>query len=334
MHTVTLIPGDGIGPEVTAAACEVIAAAGVAINWERVTAGAAAIDEFGTPLPQPVLASIAKNKVALKGPLTTPVAGGFPSVNVSLRKKLDLYCNLRPVQSLAGIKTRYENIDLVIIRENTEGLYGGAEFPVGPDGAVASRSITRAASRRIAEFAFEYAVQRGRKKITAVHKANILKKTDGLFLACCREVARAYPDIAYGEMIVDNLCLQLVQDPHQFDVLVLPNLYGDIVSDLCSGFVGGLGLVPGANIGRECSIFEAVHGSAPDLAGKNQANPTALILSAALMLEQLGEKEAAGRIRQAVERVLKEGTRLTPDLGGRATTAQYTEALCKALQKT
>ncbi|MDI9568041.1 MAG: isocitrate/isopropylmalate family dehydrogenase, partial [Bacillota bacterium] len=311
MHTVTLIPGDGIGPEVTAAACEVIAAAGVAINWERVTAGAAAIDEFGTPLPQPVLASIAKNKVALKGPLTTPVAGGFPSVNVSLRKKLDLYCNLRPVQSLAGIKTRYENIDLVIIRENTEGLYGGAEFPVGPDGAVASRSITRAASRRIAEFAFEYAVQRGRKKITAVHKANILKKTDGLFLACCREVARAYPDIAYGEMIVDNLCLQLVQDPHQFDVLVLPNLYGDIVSDLCSGFVGGLGLVPGANIGRECSIFEAVHGSAPDLAGKNQANPTALILSAALMLEQLGEKEAAGRIRQAVERVLKEGTRLT-----------------------
>lgn len=334
MHTVTLIPGDGIGPEVTAAACEVIAAAGVAINWEKVTAGAAAIDEFGTPLPQPVLASIAKNKVALKGPLTTPVAGGFPSVNVSLRKKLDLYCNLRPVQSLAGIKTRYENIDLVIIRENTEGLYGGAEFPVGPDGAVASRSITRAASRRIAEFAFEYAVQRGRKKITAVHKANILKKTDGLFLACCREVARAYPDIAYGEMIVDNLCLQLVQDPHQFDVLVLPNLYGDIVSDLCSGFVGGLGLVPGANIGRECSIFEAVHGSAPDLAGKNQANPTALILSAALMLEQLGEKEAAGRIRQAVERVLKEGTRLTPDLGGRATTAQYTEALCKALQKT
>ncbi|MFY9500145.1 MAG: isocitrate/isopropylmalate dehydrogenase family protein [bacterium] len=334
MHTVTLIPGDGIGPEVTAAACEVIAAAGVAINWERVTAGAAAIDEFGTPLPQPVLASITKNKVALKGPLTTPVAGGFPSVNVSLRKKLDLYCNLRPVQSLAGIKTRYENIDLVIIRENTEGLYGGAEFPVGPDGAVASRSITRAASRRIAEFAFEYAVQRGRKKITAVHKANILKKTDGLFLACCREVARAYPDIAYGEMIVDNLCLQLVQDPHQFDVLVLPNLYGDIVSDLCSGFVGGLGLVPGANIGRECSIFEAVHGSAPDLAGKNQANPTALILSAALMLEQLGEKEAAGRIRQAVERVLKEGTRLTPDLGGRATTAQYTEALCKALQKT
>lgn len=334
MHTVTLIPGDGIGPEVTAAACEVIAAAGVAINWEKVTAGAAAIDEFGTPLPQPVLASITKNKVALKGPLTTPVAGGFPSVNVSLRKKLDLYCNLRPVQSLAGIKTRYENIDLVIIRENTEGLYGGAEFPVGPDGAVASRSITRAASRRIAEFAFEYAVQRGRKKITAVHKANILKKTDGLFLACCREVARAYPDIAYGEMIVDNLCLQLVQDPHQFDVLVLPNLYGDIVSDLCSGFVGGLGLVPGANIGRECSIFEAVHGSAPDLAGKNQANPTALILSAALMLEQLGEKEAAGRIRQAVERVLKEGTRLTPDLGGRATTAQYTEALCKALQKT
>ena len=199
---------------------------------------------------------------------------------------------------------------------------------------MATRIITRAASHRIAEFAFAYAAKRGRKKVTAVHKANILKKTDGLFLACCREVARAYPDIAYGEMIVDNLCLQLVQDPHQFDVLVLPNLYGDIVSDLCSGFVGGLGLVPGANIGRECSIFEAVHGSAPDLAGKNQANPTALILSAALMLEQLGEKEAAGRIRQAVERVLKEGTRLTPDLGGRATTAQYTEALCKALQKT
>ncbi|MGI6142958.1 MAG: isocitrate/isopropylmalate dehydrogenase family protein [bacterium] len=333
MHTVTLIPGDGIGPEVTAAACEVIVAAGVSINWETVAAGTAAIEEFGTPLPQQVLDSVTKNKVALKGPVTTPVAGGFPSVNVSLRKKLDLYCNLRPVQSLPGVNTRYENIDLVIIRENTEGLYGGVEFPAGPDAVVATRIITRAASHRIAEFAFAYAAKRGRKKVTAVHKANILKKTDGLFLACCRDVAQAFPSIAYEEIIIDNLCLQLVQNPHQFDILVLPNLYGDIVSDLCSGFVGGLGLVPGANIGRECSIFEAVHGSAPDLAGKNQANPTALILSSVIMLEHLGEREAARRIRQAVETVLKEGTRLTPDLGGCATTTQYTAALCKALLK-
>jgi len=331
-YTVTLIPGDGIGPEVVAATVRVLTATGIPFEWETQIAGAGAIGEFGTPLPPRVLESIRRNKVALKGPTETPVATGHRSVNVELRKQLDLYANLRPVESLPGVKSRYERVDLVVVRENTEDLYSGLEHVVVPGVVESLKIITEKASTRIAQFAFDYARPHGRKKVTAVHKANIMKLSDGLFLDCCRRVAKEHPDVAYEEVIVDNACMQLVLDPQRFDVLLLENLYGDIVSDLCAGFVGGLGMAPGANIGVSAALFEAVHGSAPDLAGKNLANPIALILSGALMLDHLREHDAAGRVRQAVRAVLAEGHALTRDLGGAAGTTEIAEAIARRVQ--
>jgi len=322
-YRVSLISGDGIGPEITQATKEVIAATGVKIVWEEVLAGQKAIEKENHPLPEKTLRSIKKNKVALKGPLATPIASGFPSVNVLLRKKLNLYANVRPAKTLEGIKSQFKNIDLIILRENTEDLYSGIEHIVAPGVVESIKVITKKASIRIAEFGFRYAQKNGRKKITAIHKANIMKLSDGLFLDCARKVSKKFPKIAYNEMIVDNACMQLVLHPHQFDILLLENLYGDIVSDLAAGLVGGLGVVPAANIGEKGAIFEAVHGTAPDIAGKNKANPTALILSGAMMLDYLGEKDAAGKIRQAIRRVLKKGTDLTADLGGNASTAAF-----------
>jgi len=330
-YTVTLIPGDGIGPEVVAATVRVLTATGISFQWETEQAGVTAIGEHGTPLPSRVLESVRRNKIALKGPTETPVGTGHRSVNVELRKQLDLYANLRPVESLPGVKSRYESVDLVIVRENTEDLYSGLEHVVVPGVVESLKIITEKASTRIARFAFEYSRAHARKKVAAVHKANIMKLSDGLFLDCCRRVAREYPEIGYDEVIVDAACMQLVLDPHRFDVLLLENLYGDIVSDLCAGFVGGLGMAPGANIGEKGAVFEAVHGSAPDLAGKNLANPIALVLSAALMLDHLGEKEAATRVRQAVRAVLAEGQKLTGDLGGRAGTSEIAEAIAARL---
>jgi isocitrate dehydrogenase (NAD+) len=326
-YTVTLIPGDGIGPEVSAAAVRVLTATGISFEWETHQAGASAIGVHGTPLPPVVLESIRRNKVALKGPTETPVAVGHRSVNVELRKQLDLYANLRPVQSLPGVKSRYENVDLVVVRENTEDLYSGLEHVVVPGVVESLKIITEKASTRIARFAFDYSRTHARKKVSAVHKANIMKLSDGLFLDCCRKVAKEYADVAYDEIIVDNACMQLVLDPSRFDVMLLENLYGDIVSDLCAGFVGGLGMTPGANIGLSGAVFEAVHGSAPDIAGKNLANPVALILSGALMLDHLGEHEAAERVRRAVRAVLAEGKKLTRDLGGTAGTTEIAEAI-------
>jgi isocitrate dehydrogenase (NAD+) len=326
-YRATLIPGDGIGPEVVAAAVRVVSATGVAFDWETETAGMAAIGEHGTPLPARVLESVRRNRIALKGPTETPIAGGHRSVNVALRKELDLYANLRPVKTLPGIKSRYDGVDLVVVRENTEDLYSGLEHVVVPGVVESLKIITERASTRIAMFAFEYARTHGRKRVTAVHKANIMKLSDGLFLDCCRMVAKAYPDVAYDEIIVDNCCMQLVLDPTRFDLLLLENLYGDIVSDLCAGFIGGLGLAPGANIGESVAIFEAVHGSAPDIAGKNLANPTALVLSAAMMLDHVGERSAAERVRGAVQEVLREGRKLTRDLGGSAGTTEIAEAI-------
>jgi isocitrate dehydrogenase (NAD+) len=330
-YTVTLIPGDGIGPEVVAAAVRVLTATGIPFEWETQPAGAAAIGEFGTPLPPPVLESIRRNKLALKGPTETPVATGHRSVNVELRKQLDLYANLRPVESLPGVKSRYEGVDLVVVRENTEDLYSGLEHVVVPGVVESIKIITEKASTRIARFAFDYARAHSRKKITAVHKANIMKLSDGLFLDCCRKVAKEYAEVVYEEMIVDATCMQLVLDPDRFDVLLLENLYGDIVSDLTAGLVGGLGMAPGANIGISVALFEAVHGSAPDLAGKNLANPMALILSGALMLDHVGEHDAANRVRQAVRAVLAEGRKLTRDLGGTAGTTEIAEAIATKL---
>jgi len=329
--TVTLIPGDGIGPEVTEAAVRVIEAAGADVDWEPVEAGLEAIPQYGKPLPDQVLESIQRNKVALKGPLTTMIARGFGSANVELRKTLDLYANLRPVRNVPGLQARYDHVDLVVVRENTEDLYAGLEHIVAPGVTESLKIITRPASRRIAQFAFDYARGRGRAKVTAVHKANIMKLTDGLFLECAREVAQAYPDVAYEEVIVDSLCMQLVMDPQKFDVLLLGNLYGDIVSDLCAGLVGGLGVVPGANLGDECAVFEAVHGSAPDIAGKGIANPLAMLLSGALMLDHLGQYEAAARIRKGIVEAMARPENRTPDLGGPATTAQMTEAILAGL---
>jgi isocitrate dehydrogenase (NAD+) len=326
-YTATLIPGDGIGPEVVAAAVRVLSATGVAFEWETEPAGLSAIGEHGTPLPPRVLDSVRRNKIALKGPTETPVAGGHRSVNVALRKELDLYANLRPVKTLPGISSRYDGVDLVVVRENTEDLYSGLEHVVVPGVVESIKIITERASTRIAMFAFEYAQAHGRKRVTAVHKANIMKLSDGLFLDCCRVVAKQYPAIAYDELIVDNCCMQLVLDPTRFDLLLLENLYGDIVSDLCAGFIGGLGLAPGANIGESVAVFEAVHGSAPDIAGKNLANPTALVLSAAMMLDHLGERVAADRVRHAVREVLREGKKLTRDLGGSAGTTEIAEAI-------
>ncbi|HSN68101.1 MAG TPA: isocitrate dehydrogenase (NAD(+)), partial [Thermoanaerobaculia bacterium] len=314
-HTITLLPGDGIGPEVTGAVVAILEAAGVDITWERFVVGAEAIPTMGDPLPREAIESILKNKVALKGPVTTPVGTGFTSINVRLRKTLDLYANLRPVRSLPSIKTCFDNVDLVVVRENTEGLYSGIEHEVIPGVMESLKIITDKASRRIARYAFEYAKINGRKKVTAVHKANIMKLTDGLFLRCFREVATEYPGIEADDKIVDNLCMQMVTKPQQFDVLCLENLYGDIVSDLCAGLVGGLGVVAGANIGEIGAVFEAVHGSAPDIAGQNKANPMALLQSAILMLDHIGERKAAARVTAALMSVLEEGTTLTRDLG-------------------
>jgi isocitrate dehydrogenase (NAD+) len=330
-YTVTLIPGDGIGPEVVAAAVRVLSATGIEFEWETETAGAAAIGEYGSALPDRVLESVRRNKVALKGPTETPVGTGHRSVNVELRKRLDLYANLRPVQSLPGIESRYTGVDLIVVRENTEDLYSGLEHVVVPGVVESLKIITEKASSRIARYAFDYGRTHGRKRVTAVHKANIMKLSDGLFLDCCRKVAKDYPELTYDEMIVDNTCMQLVLDPTRFDILLLENLYGDIVSDLCAGFIGGLGMAPGANIGEDSALFEAVHGSAPDIAGKNLANPMAVTLSAAMMLDHLGEHDAADRVRAAVHAVLREGKKLTRDLGGSAGTTEIAEAIASKL---
>src|SRR5215210_5871907 len=326
-HKITLMPGDGIGPEVTGATLTVIHAAGVEIEWESFIVGAEALSRFGDPLPQNLIDSIKRNKIALKGPVTTPVGTGFVSSNVRLRKALDLYANLRPIRSLKGVKTRYEDVDLIVVRENTEDLYSGLEHEVVPGVVESLKIITDKASRRIAKFAFEYSRREGRKTVTAIHKANIMKMSDGLFLKCFREVSEDYPEIKANDLIVDNACMQLVIDPNQFDVLLLENLYGDIISDLGAGLVGGLGVVPGANIGEDMAVFEAVHGSAPNIAGRGIANPTALIQTAVLMLKHLGEREAADRIQSALKKTLAEGAVLTRDLGGHASTMEFTEAI-------
>src|SRR3990170_2086206 len=331
-HRVTLIPGDGIGPELTDAATRVLEASGVTFEWERVEAGEAVMAEHGTPLPPAVIESVRRNGVALKGPLTTPVGGGFRSVNVTLRQELDLYANLRPARSMKGVPAPYDDVDLVIVRENTEDLYAGIEHRVGPDAAESIKIITRGASERIARFAFDYAVANGRHKVTAVHKANIMKLSDGLFLESCRTVAADYEGrIEFEDRIVDNMCMQLVQKPELYDVLLLPNLYGDIVSDLCAGLVGGLGVAPGANIGTEIALFEPVHGSAPKYAGQNRANPTAMILSGVLMLRHLGYPDVAARVELAVREVIGEGRTVTHDLGGDAGTSQFADAIVERL---
>jgi isocitrate dehydrogenase (NAD+) len=331
-HRLTLIPGDGIGPEVTQAVLRVLDAAGFTAEWEEFSAGAAALAEYGTTLPDPLLDSIRKNKVALKGPITTPIGEGFTSVNVGLRKALNLYANLRPVWNLPNVPSRFQNVDLVIVRENTEDLYAGLEHTVVPGVVESLKIITEEASTKIAKFAFEYARKHKRKRVTAVHKANIMKLSDGLFLECNRKVARDYSEIQYDERIVDAACMHLVMHPEKLDVLVLPNLYGDIVSDLCAGLVGGLGVVPAANLGDDgVGVFEAVHGTAPDIAGQDKANPTALLLSAVLMLHHLGEDDRAQRIMKALWSALGDGSARTADLGGTATTTQFTDAIVKAL---
>jgi len=316
MHTVTLIPGDGIGPDISTAAVKVVEATGVKIEWERVEAGIPAIEKYKDPLPSHVLESIQRNKVALKGPLTTPVGSGFRSVNVALRKEFDLFINLRPVKSFEGVKSRFDNVDLVVFRENTEEFYSGIEHYVDPQRSAAETIgiVTRAGSERILRAAFEYARKHGRKKVTIVHKANILKYTGGLFLEVGKKIAQEYPELETNDKIIDNMCMQMVMNPSQFDVIVTTNLFGDILSDLASGLVGGLGLAPGANIGYEAALFEAVHGSAPDIAGKNLANPCAIILAAAMMLKHLNEESAAQKIETAVAQVLKEGKKVTRDL--------------------
>jgi isocitrate dehydrogenase (NAD+) len=331
-HTITLIAGDGIGPEVTNAVVSILEAADVGIDWERHDAGAAAVERTGRTLPAEVVDSIRRNKVALKGPVTTPIGAGFASVNVEIRKTLDLYVNLRPVRNLPGVQSRFANVDLVIVRENTEDLYAGLEHVVVPGVVESLKIITERASTRIAAFAFAYARRNGRRSVAAIHKANIMKLGDGLFLESCRKVAAAYPDVTYGERIVDAACMQLVMKPEQFDMLLLPNLYGDIVSDLCAGLVGGLGLVPGANLGDDCAVFEAVHGTAPDIAGRNVANPTALLLSAVMMLRHIDEEPAAHRVINALHRVLSEGATRTRDLGGAASTTEFAEAIVRALR--
>ena len=331
-HTITLIPGDGIGPEVTTAVVRIFTAAGLDIDWDRQDAGVIAFKKYGQSLPAQLLESVRRTKVALKGPVTTPIAEGFTSVNVGLRKALDLYANLRPVKNLAGVTSRFADVDLIIVRENTEDLYAGLEHEIVPGIVESLKIITGRASTRIARFAFEHARGIGRRRVTAIHKANIMKLSDGLFLESCRAVAREFTDVAYDERIVDAACMHLVMHPEKFDVLLLPNLYGDIVSDLCAGLVGGLGVVPGANIGTDAAVFEAVHGSAPDIADQNLANPTALLLSALLMLDHIGEREAAARIRAALTRVLDAGAVRTRDLGGTATTTEFTEAICREIQ--
>ena len=332
-HTITLIPGDGIGPEVAGAVVKILETAGLDVEWESYLAGVLALERHGSTLPAELLDSIARNKVALKGPVTTPVGGGFTSVNVGLRKALDLYSNLRPVWNIPSVPSRYENVDLAIVRENTEDLYSGLEHEVVPGVVESLKIITDAASTRIARFAFEHARKYGRKRVTAVHKANIMKMGDGLFLRCVKKVAADYPEIQSDDRIVDAACMALVMNPSQFDVLVMPNLYGDIVSDLCAGLVGGLGVVPAANLGNEIGVFEAVHGSAPDIADQNLANPTALLLSGLMMLDHIGERDRAGRIRAALDRVLTAGAVRTRDLGGKASTTEFTDAICREIER-
>ncbi len=327
VHRVTLIPGDGIGPEVSLAARRVVDASGAQIDWHVEEAGEAQMAREGTPLPERTIESVARDRVALKGPITTPVGSGFRSVNVALRKKFDLYANVRPVRTFPGVQSRYEGVDLVVVRENTEDLYAGIEHMIGDYAAESIKLITRRGSERIARYAFDYALRNGRHKVTAIHKANIMKCTDGLFLDTVRAVAEEYPQIEFTDEIVDAACMHVVQRPEAYDVLVLPNLYGDIMSDLCAGLVGGIGLAPSANIGADCAIFEAVHGSAPKHAGKNDANPTALILSAAMMLRHLGETEAAGRIEGAVLALLRGGVKVTYDLGGGLGTSEFADAV-------
>ncbi|HEY6607846.1 MAG TPA: isocitrate/isopropylmalate dehydrogenase family protein [Candidatus Limnocylindria bacterium] len=333
-YSVTLIPGDGIGPELAEATIGVLEATGIGFAWDRQEAGEATIASEGTPLPERVIESIRSNGIALKGPITTPVGTGFRSVNVGLRQALELYANVRPARTMQGVETRYEDVDLIIVRENTEDLYAGIEHMVGPDAAESIKIITRAASQRIARYAFEYAVRNGRRKVTAVHKANIMKLSDGLFLESCQQVAAEYAGrVEFEDRIVDNMCMQLVQKPDLYDVLVLPNLYGDIVSDLAAGLVGGLGVAPGANIGEKAAVFEPVHGSAPKYAGQNKANPTALILSGALMLRHLGETDAADAVESAVRDVIAEGTTVTYDLGGSTGTREFGEAVAGRLAR-
>ncbi len=333
MHKITLIRGDGIGPEIAEATVKIIEKTGVKITWEEAVAGQEALKNEGNPLPEKTIASIRQNRLALKGPLTTQVGKGFRSINVALRREFGLFANLRPVRSFSGVKSLYQDLNLVVVRENTEDLYAGIERQVGEDQAESIKVITRKASEKIAEFAFDYAVKQGRKKVTAIHKANIMKLSDGLFLKSVRGIAGGYPSIAFNELIVDNAAMQLVLNPYQFDVIVAPNLYGDILSDLCAGLIGGLGLAPAANIGDEVSIFEPVHGSAPDLAGEKVANPTAMILSAVLMLRQIGEIEAADRIEKALAAVIKKGRHTTPDLGGSSSTLEMADAVIAWLEK-
>lgn len=331
MYNVTLINGDGIGPEISDAVVKILDAAGLKINWDLQTAGADVAEKEGVPLPERVLDSIRKNKVALKAPVTTPIGKGFRSVNVQLRRELDLFANLRPSKNLPGVKTPFNNVDLVVVRENTEDLYAGIENKISDDRVEGIKLITREGSMRICRWAFDYAVKNNRSEVCAVTKANICKLSDGLFLDCFREVSKEYPDIAPREILVDNLCMQLVQNPSQFDVLVLPNLYGDIVSDLCAGLIGGLGVAQGANIGLDCAVFEPVHGSAPDIKGKNIANPTALLLSAIEMTKHLGEFEIAKKLEDALFKTLRDGRVLTKDLGGNAKTTEFRDEIIKNL---
>lgn len=330
MHNITLIKGDGIGPEITDAVVKIIKAAGVNIVWDIQTAGADVIEKEGVPLPQRVIDSVKRNKIALKSPVTTPIGKGFRSVNVQLRKDLDLYANLRPCYNLPNIETRYENVDIVVVRENTEDLYAGIERQVDENTAESIKIITRAASERIAEFAFDYAVKNNRKEVCVVTKANICKLSDGLFLDCARKIAKKYPNIGFREILVDNCCMQLVQNPNQFDTLLLPNLYGDIVSDLCAGLVGGLGIAQGANIGKDYAVFEPVHGSAPDIAGQDKANPTAMLMSAIEMLNFIEETTAAAKIKSALFETLKSGIK-TADIGGNASCSEFTNAVVQRL---
>lgn len=330
MHKITLINGDGIGPEISQSVMDIIKASGLDIDWDIQTAGADVIDTEGTPLPQRVLDSIKQNKVALKAPVTTPIGKGFRSVNVQLRKALDLYANLRPCKNLPNVKTRFDNVDLIVVRENTEDLYAGVEEQIDKDTAHSIKIITRKASERICKFAFDYAVKNDRHEVCVVTKANIMKLSDGLFLECFRHVAQDYPNIKTREILVDNLCMQLVQDPTRFDVLVLPNLYGDIVSDLTAGLIGGLGVAQGANIGVDCAVFEPVHGSAPDIKGQNKANPTALILSAIEMLKYIGEKNYADKIEKALFKTFSNGDK-TQDLGGNLSTTEFTAKVIENL---
>jgi isocitrate dehydrogenase (NAD+) len=332
-HKVTLIPGDGIGPEVTQAVVRILEATGVKFEWETFAVGADAYEKHGEYIPKEVLESIERTRVVLKGPVTTPVGGGFASINVALRKRFDLYANFRPIRNLPHIPTRYPDVDLIIVRENTESLYSGLEHEVVPGVIESLKIITEKASTRIARFAFDYARKNQRKKVHAIHKANIMKLSDGLFLKCCRGIAKDYPEVSYAEHIVDNTCMQLVMNPYQYDILVMENLYGDIISDLCAAFVGGLGFVPSANLGDDCAMFEAVHGSAPDIAGKNLANPTALLRSALLMVRHLGEHAASTQIRNALERVYRHHEKLTRDIGGKAGTSEFADAVIEEMEK-